>query len=407
MVQVVFAAGERRERELLRKAAISHGTVTLAGLARDGQEAVQMAVRYRPDVVVLTDDLKVLDGYEAACLISAAAPGVKPVLVIPEETPDSLRRAMQAGVRECVGRPISPGVLMETALQVAGRDAIRDRPEYQSALDPERFPRIVAVTGAKGGVGKTSLAVNLAVALARARRGPTCMVDLYTQYGDVGTMLNVHARTTLVDLARREDEIDHDLILAAMVGHPSGLRVLLGARDLQALDALGVERLEQVFAALRMHHRFIVVDVPPVLHAGTLHVLENAHLALLVCNLQDLTTVTDTHRLVESIRNSFVPEERLRLVLNRVSPRNQLAVDLVEKSVGIKTWFQVPEGQQIVTDCTNRGTPFVLEAPGHPVSQAVLRIARATIDNAGNGQSSTGKGAKRLPLFGFLSRNFG
>jgi pilus assembly protein CpaE len=380
VIRLVFADGDRRERELLRDAVVNQSDLCLVGVARDGQEAVQMAVQYRPDVVILREDLKVLDGYEAAGLISAAAPGVKTVMIVKEESPEAVRRAMKIGVRQCVALPVTAPIILEAAREVAEVDEIKSRSDYQTALDPEQFPRVIAVTGAKGGVGKTSLATNLAVALARANNGQTCLVDLYTQYGDVGTLLNIHARQTLVDLLKMDDQIDLDVIDQATVTHVSGLHVLLGSSAPTSLDALPVDVLDQVFSALRRRYRFIVVDVPPILHAGTLHVLENAHQVLLVCNLQDLTTVADTSRLVKSVRDSYVPRERLRLVLNRVGRQNYLAIELVEKTLGLPAWMQVPNDEQLVSQCTNRGIPFVLDAPNHPVSQAVRQIATTLME---------------------------
>jgi pilus assembly protein CpaE len=408
VIRVVFADGERRERDLLRRAAVDASNVSLVGVARDGQELVQMAVQYRPDVAVLPEELKVIDGYEAASLITAAAPGVKPVLLVREETPEVLRRAMRAGVRRILARPVEPSLIMETAVQVAEADQIQNQAEYQTALDPTQFPRMLAVTGAKGGVGKTSLSTNLAVALAKADRGATCIVDLYTQFGDVAAHLDVRPRQTLVDLVKLGDEIDSDVVAAATLKHPSGLDILLGSSTPHALDALPVERLDQVLSALRRRYRFIVVDVPPILHAGTLHVLETAHLMLLVCNLLDLTTVTDTRRLLDSIMDVYVPKERVRLILNRVARQNQLQPEQVEQTLGIPPWLLVPNDDALVTACANRGQSFVIEAPNNPVSMAVKRAAEVLIEDPDAARPATpleSRKPERRGLFGFMGRD--
>src|SRR5207248_1567744 len=105
-----------------------------------------------------------------------------------------------------------------------------------------------------------------AVALAKSGKGPTCLVDAYTQFGDVGTTLNVRPTQTLVDLSGMR-EIDLDVIESASVVHSSGLHVILGSLVPEALDALSASRLEEVFGTLRKRYRFIVVDVPNFLYA--------------------------------------------------------------------------------------------------------------------------------------------
>lgn len=382
MVRIVYADGNRREREAFRQAALGRADVMIVGVARDGQEAVQMAVQYRPEVAILTEGLTVIDSYEAANLISGAAPGCRPIMLVDVDGAEVLRHAMRMGVRVCLPRAsTSHSALLDAAAKLAELELMRERPEFAPALDPARFPKIVAVTGAKGGVGKTSLAANLAVALAKAERGPTCLVDLYTQFGDIGTVLNVRPTQTLVDLNGAR-EIDLDAVEAVTVQHASGLHVILGSTNTHAVDALPASRIEQVFAALRQRYKFLLTDTPNLLYSGTVRVLESANLVLLVCNLMDLTTVTDTRRWLDAMR-STLQWDRLRLVLNRVSKTSSLPVAKVEESLGMKAWATVPDDSKLVSHCANKGVPFVTESPRSSASRAVTEMAELLLEDGG------------------------
>ncbi len=403
MLRFVYADGDRRERQRLREELNQRPGMNLVGMARDGQEAVQMAVQYHPDVVLLTERLSVLDGYQASALISSVSPGVKVILIVEEMDPETLRIAMRMGVRDVVLRSVPIRVVLDTAQEVVDFSRIKDRPEYQTALDPDLFPWIIVVTGAKGGIGKTSVSVNLAVELARSGAGATCLVDLYTQFGDIGTVLNITPPQTLVDLAQLT-EVDMDVIKAATVTHSSGLDVVLGATSLQALDALSVQRVEQVFSVLRKRYRFIVVDVPNMLHAGTLHVLESAHVVLLVCNLMDLTAVTDTARWVEAMENTIVQRERIRLVLNRVARENHMTIDAIEELIGLKSWAKVPNDFALVSRSANNGVPFVTDSPNAPVSQVVRQMAQALSKDLEQMELDQPEIAPAKPRFSLLRR---
>lgn len=379
MTRLLIAHSQRSERDLLRNAAGQRLDLNLVASARDGQEAVQLAIQFRPDVAVLVEGLSVLDVWEAAALISAVAPEVKLLLVTEDSTATLVRRAMRAGVREVMSRETPPLEIMAAAAKLGTVDEIRARPEYQNCIDPERFTRVVAVTAAKGGVGKTSVVVNLGVSLALECPEPVCIVDLYAQFGDVATMLDLQPRQTLIDLAKSTDEIDAEMIDAATLRHSSGLDVVLTAATPHALEALSADRLEEVFSILRRRYRFVVVDVPPILHSGTIFALETAHLTLLVCNLLDLTTVTDTCRFVRAVEQSLLSRERLRLVLNRVSGDTEFGAEQVEKTVGLKVWLELPDSEKLVSGAANRGVPFVTQSPQHPLSQALRRAAHTLI----------------------------
>jgi pilus assembly protein CpaE len=376
MLRVLLGSQEAGERHQWRQW-LSEAPLEVVGLAQDGQEAVQLAVQLRPDLVLLDHALPVIDGFQAAGMISLAAPGTMQVLVGPSDGPEALRRALRAGARELVGRPITRERLRETLISVAELRWVAETPEYQNSTDLTRVPQTISVTGAKGGVGKTTLATNLAVALARQAPGETVLIDLYSQFGDVPTMLNLHPRRTLADLVPSTEEMDAQLVEEHLETHSSGLRVGVGSIQPQPLDLFTTRFLEQMTGILKRQYRYIVVDVPPILHAGTLYMLAHSHTVLLVANLFDLTTAGDTKKLLDAVKGSYVPPERLRVVLNRVSRENQLQVSEVEKAFGQSVIAQVPNDGKIVPNSVNQGVPFMLSHANSPVGQALSQLATA------------------------------
>jgi pilus assembly protein CpaE len=189
------------------------------------------------------------------------------------------------------------------------------------------------------------------------------------------------------------------MLEAVVTTHSSGLDVILGSNTPHGLDAMPVNRLEQVFGVLRQRYRYIVVDVPNLLYAGSIRVLEGAHSVLLVCNLTDLTAVNDTCRWLEAVR-SMVQQERICLVLNRVCKTSHFTVETVEKSLGLRAWASIPNDFRLVSQAANRGVPFVVSSPGHPVSQALRNMARSIIENTGSGEAEepAGNGRQRAYL---------
>src|SRR6266851_4299823 len=357
MLRVLLGSHEAGERHQWRQW-LSEAPLEVVGLAQDGQEAVQQALQLRPDLVLLDHALPVIDGFQAAGMISLAVPGTMQVLVGPTDGPETLRRALRAGARDLVQRPITRDLLRKALIGVSELRWIKETPEYRNSTDLARIPQTISVTGAKGGVGKTTLATNLAVALARQAPGQAVLIDLYSQFGDVPTMLNLNPRRTLADLVAAE-EIDAQSVEEHLETHSSGLRVGIGSVQPQPLDVFTTQFLEQLTGILKRQYRYVVVDVPPILHAGTLYMLSHSHTVLLVANLYDLTTAGDTKKLLEAIKGSYVPPERIRVVLNRVSRDNQLRVPDIEKAFGQATVALIPNDGRIVPSSVNQGGPFM------------------------------------------------
>jgi len=319
----------------------------------------------------MESSLPVLDGFEAAQMITLAAPGTLVALIGGPETPADLRRALHCGVREFIARPVRPDVLRSALDRLIGIREQRHSAEFRNLTDPSRIPMTIAITGAKGGVGKTTLTTNLACALAQENPGNVVLVDLYTQFGDVATMLNLQPRRTVADLVPLADELDPQLVADHLEAHNSGLRVLIGSVDPRPLDYFPTRFMEQLMGVLKRSYRFIIVDVPPILHPGTLYMMSHSQAVILVANLFDLTTASDTKKLLDAVKGKHVPEERLHVLLNRVSKENQLQVKDIERAFGHPIGATIPNDGKLVPTSINRGVPFVITHPDAPIAQSV------------------------------------
>ena len=384
MIRVLIAESDASTREDLRARLAAEPDVAVVGLARDGQEAVQMAHALRPDIALLAKALAVCDGGQTAQYLAAAGLPTDCILLSDGGGPEDLRAALRAGARELLAWPDQAARLGSVVRSVHQEQERRLSAAFAEAADPQRMTRFFAVSGAKGGVGKTTLATNLALALLLETGEPTVLLDLYTQFGDVAMLLNLAPRHSLAELAARPlSEVDAALLDASAERHQSGLRVLMGAPAPVALDAIPTPFLDRVFGLLKRSARFVVLDVPPILHPTTLHALSHASLALLVANLYDLTTVKDTRLLLEAIEGRYVPREKIRIVLNRVSRQNKLCVPDIEQALGHPLAAQVPNDGRIVPHSINQGVPFVLSHPHSAISQSLRRLACQIAEGTG------------------------
>jgi pilus assembly protein CpaE len=380
MIRVLIADSNAASREQLRADLTRDPEIEIVGQASDGSDALQLAHQFKPDVAILDANLAVQDGFQTAEFITGTQylPTL-PIIISDIDTAEQLRRAMRSGAKDHLARPISPDVLVKTVKDIYNDEQRRHSPTFAQAADPKKTTRVFSLTGAKGGIGKTTLATNLAAALAFETGEPTALIDLYVQFGDVAMMLNLEQKRTLADLGALEPhEIDAQLLNDCMATHPqSGLKVLFCSKGPVALDAINVPLIEHVLGLMKQQYRYIIIDVPPILHTTTLYVLAHSTNVLVVANQFDITTINDTRQLLLTIQKKYVAKEKIRIVINRISKQNRLQIQEIEQALGYEVAFQIPNDGATVPTAVNQGMPFVLSNPATPVAQSIRSTARS------------------------------
>lgn len=393
-VRVLIAERDPGLRSQMRETVGSFKGCEVVGLARDGQETIQMAVLLVPHVAIISHDLPGISALQACEILSALAPDVMAILVSNSKSQDRIDSAMRAGARAVIAKPLDNSQLQTLITELAEVRKRRESPEVLDWKDPSRFPRVVSITGAKGGVGKSTVAVNLAVLLAKRLPNRVALLDLYTQFGDVAAMLNITPKHTIADMESVCDEVDTDLVQSYVTKHPSGVHVLTASVTPLPLNAVSSECLDRLLYVLKRTHRYVILDVPPILHEVTLHALAHSNIILLIANLFDLTTATDTKKIYDALQQEHVSKENIRIVLNRVLKANRLRVADIEQMFGCGILAQIPNDRRLVT-AINQGIPLVLSDGDSPIGRSFALLAEAVAGPIGCIPRADGASAKK------------
>ncbi len=353
--------------------------------ACDTAEAHALARSLRPSVVLLADDLPPGGGFAACEMLAQTVPVI---LLSDDVRPDTLRRAMRAGARDVLPWTLPPA---DFAAALRGLPAVA---EPLPALP--RLARIIAVAGAKGGVGRTTLAVNLAASLARDTGQPTVLLDLHTQFADAALLLGLSPRRTLADWASLDlDTLDARFLEDYAQSHESGLFLLAGAAAPLAPHALSAETVNHVLTLLERECASIIIDLPPVIDGPTLAALSRADDVLLVAGLFDLPTLAASRRWLDALRGAHLRPENVRVVFNRVAPRSRLSVADGEQVLGLPAGAAIPNDGKLVPASVNAGIPFVLSHPGCAPARSIAALAHTLSET----EAPHALPRLRLPLF--------
>lgn len=359
------------------------GTVDVLAVAHDGLEAAQMAAQLSPDVILLDEEMPGMNGYEAAELISLAAPDVASVLMVPT-TRISDRSVFDAALRAGARAVVDPALPVEQLIEILDTLAHlkegRNRPEYELITDPAKMPVTISVTGAKGGIGKSLIAANLAVTFAQKYPDQVVLVDFYGQFGNIALMLDLQPQYDISELAAFAGELDSTILETHLTTHrESGLRVLAGHPGSPGLDGRLTEEQEISFLAdmiglLRRRFRFVLFDIPPLLGSASTYVFSRSQYILLISVLIDLSTVRDTASLYQQLLEERIAPERIQLVANRVSRSNELTIPDLEQATGARVVHQIAEDTAALASI-NEGAPAVLARPGSGFARGVRELA--------------------------------
>lgn len=335
------------------------------------------------DCVVLGPSVDSQDVYALAEELRVTRPSLGVVMVRRRIDTAVLQDALRAGVREVVQERDLSG--LSGAVRRQREIALRLREVATGAgEDPGNRSRgrVVTVFSAKGGCGKTTLATNLAVALAESGRGSVALVDLDLAFGDVAIALQLFPSHTIADAVHIGAELDGPALRSLLTSHRSGLQALVAPMEPSGGDAVDTDLVTRVLDLLRAEFDFVVVDTPPALDDHVLAAFDRSDIVALLATL-DIPALKNLKLTLETLDLIGYPRDRLKVVLNRADSKVGLALAEVEKTLKAPIVAQIPSSRDVPAS-TNRGVAIVSDDPKSPVSIAI----RAFIDDQIAGQAA-------------------
>lgn len=373
--------------------------IDVIGVASDGEEAIKKAEKLKPQVILMDINMPVLDGIAATEAISCRAPDSVIIIMSVQGEQEYLRRAMASGARGYIIKPFSSDELTETIYRVYELEKKRQFQVRNTVLQEGDQPReqVITVFSTKGGVGKTTLAVNLGVCLAQEFGFSVALLDLDLQFGDTAVMLNLMPRQSISDLAAEFNHLDRELLESCMVRHSSGLRLLAAPSRPEYAELVTAPLVEKIIKILKESYDYILVDTPGLFTDTGLVALDYAHQILLVLSM-DLPTLKNI-KLGLEVLDSLHHKDKVKAVLNRATPEMGIGPGDVEKSLELPLTCQIPSDGRVVVGGVNKGMPFILGSPQSRVAESTRQLAAILTQN-GKSQKAEKKKRGLLGLFG-------
>lgn len=330
-----------------------------------------------PEVVILDPGIAVEQALALASRFSEQYPSVS-VVIVSDLGAEIGLDAMRAGARDI----LHPGadsseirltlerIVQASAARVSVFPAAQDLGSPRPA--PERRGTVISVTSPKGGVGKTTIATNLAVGLAQTAPNSTVIVDLDVQFGDVASGLNLSPEFTLLDTLHGPATQDSMVLKSFLTLHPTGLYAICGSPSPAAADSITPEGISQLLQALAAEFRWVVVDTAPGISPFTLAALDHSNELVLVASM-DVPAVRGLRKELDTLRELGIFEEHRHLVLNFVDNNGGLTVHDVETAIGSKVDVTIPRSP-LATASVNQGIPLLQSQGRDPMTKQLRAL---------------------------------
>lgn len=353
-----------------------------------------------PDIGLVALDQNPDKALDLVANLNATLPNCQ-ILVTSSSTDGNLiLRAMRAGAKEFLTCPLRLQDLLEAL------DRISER-MFKSDETRSRSSSAIAVAGATGGVGTTSLAVNLACSLAKDEKNSVALIDLDLCLGDADVFLDTIPDYTLVDVAQNISRLDFALLKRSLTKHASGLYLLPRPVQMEDMSLVNPDDLTRVLGLLKASFTHLVFDLSKSYTPLDFVALGAADHILLVTQL-DLPCLRNVVRLLMSFNAMKEMADKVKIVVNRVGLESgNISLKKAQDTIGREIFWQIPNDYRTMVEVRNNGVPLIQQAPKAAITQAIVKLSEAVAGGSKAAAAAAAESAETAKASSNVGRIFG
>lgn len=357
-------------REAMKNALLGMDTVWLEAECSRYEFFADVVAQTTPDIGIVCLDSDPHKGLDLVAKIVEISPDCSILVVSSSNDGSLILQAMRAGAKEYLTQPVR----IEDLAAAIGRIGER---RFGKGEKRARVSQVVAVAGATGGVGTTSVAVNLGCVLARSVRNAVALVDLDMCLGDADVFLDAIPDYTLVDVAQNVTRLDFTLLKRSLTKHATGLYLLPRPVQLEDVRLVTPEDLQRVIGLMKATFTHVVLDLSKSYSPVDMVALEMASQILLVTQL-DLPCLRNVVRLMMSFKEMKGLADKVKIIVNRAGlDQGQITIKKAQETIGREIFWQLPNDFRTMIEGRNNGIPLIEHAPKAAITQSFLSLADA------------------------------
>jgi pilus assembly protein CpaE len=353
----------------------------------------------QPDIALVAIDANPAKGIELIARVHQESPKCQILVVSSSQEGSLILQAIRAGSREFLAQPLKLDDFL------AALDRIRYQSQARSGETPQnRSCRVITIAGVSGGIGCTSLAINLGCCLAQQPGRSVAVIDLDLALGDADVWLDIIPDYTIQDVADNISRLDYSLLKRSLTKHDCGAFLLPRPVELDARTPITPDELKRVVALLKATFTHLVIDLSKSYTPLDLAAMETADSILLVTQL-DLPSLRNAVRLMQFFQRMEGLTDKVKVIVNRLGlEENQISVTKALETIGREVYASIPNDYGTMVEARNNGVPLLTQAPRAKLTKAVQQLAQQLDAVAADPEAPAEDKKARRGLFSFLGK---
>ena len=351
-----------------------------------------LAERHQPSVIMLNVDMPGNKGASLAEALSLELPMSGLILTTASDSKKVLHLALQVGAKDVLSLPIEDDRLFRSVQRVAEQEQRRQQLfSVQKKVRPQF--KTITVFSTKGGVGKTTVALNLALAIREATGKRVALVDLDLLSGNLALMAGVGWKRSIKDLVDDISNVDKEALDTYCAEHESGVKILPAPSQPDFAGFVQAEHVQKVLSLLSQVFNYVIVDAPTYLHDTVLRALEESQ-DIIVVTTMDLASIQNTKQCLDLLSRLSM-RSKVRVVANRVGYTGGLKIKDLEDELGMPVQCALPNEDKLSVDAVNMGTPVFISARNSTLAKRIEELAAKVLSEDDRGKRGAPPGEGR------------
>lgn len=393
----VLIVDENLDGRVNTRKVVQRAELDVAGEVGYGTQAISLAVQSNPDIVLMAVENPVIRGLETAEAMANARPETPIIVYSSLNDPESMRRAMVLGVRDYIAQPIAAERLRQTIDTVLAQEERRRMRRSGEAAVPQGRGTVITVTGGKGGIGKTVVSVNLALALRVQTGKSVVIVDADTQFGDVSTLLDITPTLSICDLWPKAAQVERQTLRDYLTPHGSGIEVLAAPLKNQEWPECTMQVLGPIIDLLAQNYDYVLIDTAGACDAVVRTCVQASTLTLVITSAE-ISSIRDTGVVISRLEAWKIDPERYKIVVNRGVRKHGISLKNIQQAINREVLLEIPYDKRVPMS-VQLGQPVLLHQPKSPATRHILSLAGLI-----SGTNQPASRQRRKPLLGFIFR---